>query len=178
VKDGMAAMVDVKFRCSMDKRYTENWHRQVKNRLEMLSTARQRLQKEADRQNNHESSTTTATVSVSIRDDLNMTEVLLDRGYPDDQNPKAWKAYYLPLEGEMHSFNGRRSGISCKARHDPIERRYGKSGWRCSSGILINQHASASIDIYVPHIEAMPDLYRQVKQLIIDSKKPESSPDI
>jgi len=172
VKDGMASMVDVKFDCSMAKHYTADWDRPTRTNVEGVAWAKSYLQEEADRHNNFEGSTTQATVTVSVREDLKMIEILLDKGFADDRNPKPWSAIYWPLEAEMRSFNGRLGPIGCDIRHDPVERRYGGRGWRCSSSIRINPYASAGIDIYVPHIEAMPEVYRQVKQLIIDSKQP------
>ena len=111
------------------------------------------------------------TVTVSLREDIGMTEVLLDR-LKEANGQRFWEASYWPLKTELKGIAGNVSSIRCETRNDPLpEKRYGKRGWTCSSGMRMTPNVSASIEIYVAHIEQMPRIYEQVKQVIANAKK-------
>ena len=162
VKDGMGAMVDVKFVCSMDARYV-NYKRAQSNEEaieRVVSTYQERAR----------SSVAPGVVSVSVREDLGMTEVLLDRG-SEAHNQRYWEATYFPLRRELKDTEGGVSPITCRIRHDPTQKRYGGVGHTCSAGIGMVPHAHASITIYVSHLEHMPSIFDQVQQVILNAKK-------
>ena len=162
----MASRVDVRFVCSMDKFYEDSWGKGARSNEDGIRSYTKRMQERAYFKNKIRKSTA-AHVSVSVRDDLAMTEVLYERGVTDS----SWMAGYWPLDNKMISFDGSVSGIACDKRHDPIERRYGNRGWRCTSSLSVSKHVSANIEIYVSHLPAMPAIHQQVKQLLIDSKQ-------
>jgi len=164
VKDGMASRVDVRFQCSMDESYEKSVG--YRSNEEGIRDYTKRMQERADGMNKVRKSTA-AHVSVSVRDDLAMTEVLYEKGITDS----SWMAGYLPLDNKMISFDGSVSSIDCDKRHDPVERRYGNRGWRCASALRVNKNVSAIIEIYVSHLPAMPAIHQQVKQLLMDSKQ-------
>lgn len=170
VKDGMGSMVNVRFQCSMEKSYENTWETGARTNRDGITGYTNRMQKRTD-QWNKQFEISAAQVSVSIRDDLQMTEVLWDTDSIEKKGgPYRWEAAYWPLDKEMTAFDNSVSGIGCKIRHDPIEKRYGKIGWVCNSSLRVNKNVSAQIEIYVSHIEAMPAIYQQVKQLLMDSK--------
>ncbi|MDO9015073.1 MAG: hypothetical protein Q7U84_09935, partial [Polynucleobacter sp.] len=111
------------------------------------------------------------TVSINRRDDIGMTELLFNRdGIYNDGQPM-WEASYWPLLGELKSPPGSVSAIRCKTRNDP-ERRYGGTGWRCSSTVGLTPEATAVIEIYASQIRHMPAVHKQVNQLFINAKQP------
>lgn len=165
VVDGMGPMVDVTIRCSVDPAYVAAWGKGYRSNEEGIARVKEQYEKQLK-----DDPRFPGTVSVSIRDDLGMTEVLMDR-YQEANGRRFWEASYWPLKGELKSLSGGVSSIGCAIRHDP-EKRYGKVGWRCQSSMSLTPQASASIDIYVSQIQHMPAIYEQVKQVFINAKQP------
>lgn len=162
VKDGMGAMVDVKFVCSMDPNYVNG--KPYQSNEEAIERVVSRYQESA------RSPVAPGVVTVSVREDLGMTEVLLDRG-SEAHNQRYWEATYFPIDRELRSSIGGISAIVCRIRHDPTHKRYGGVGHTCSSSIRMVPHARASITIYVSHLEHMPSIFDQVQQVILSAKK-------
>lgn len=162
VKDGMGAMVDVKFVCSMDPNYVNG--KPYQSNEEAIERVVSRYQESA------RSPVAPGVVTVSVREDLGMTEVLLDRG-SEAHNQRYWEATYFPIDRELRSSIGGISAIVCRIRHDPTHKRYGGVGHTCSSSIRMVPHARASITIYVSHLEHMPSIFDQVQQVILNAKK-------
>lgn len=167
VKDGMGPMVDVKLVCSMRDDYISSWSKVgYKSNEEDIAEVKTRYEEEAKSWNptlEH-----LPKISVNYREDLKMTEVLHER----TQGPYGSKAIYWPMNYDLRGLNGSRSGIGCEIRHDPDEKRYGGRGWRCAAGIRFSPSASASVQIYVAHINEMPAVYEQVKRLLVNAKQP------
>jgi hypothetical protein len=160
--DGMGAMVDVSFHCSMEPKSNATWGT-LKSTEEQIQAVKKRYEERA------KSVDLPGTVTVSTREDLGMTEVLLEQG----KRPKGfWEAAYFPLHTELRGFDGGVSAIGCRTRHVPSPTNsYGGAGIRCSSGMHVTPQASVSIDIYVSHIQEMPNIFEQVKQVVINAKK-------
>lgn len=160
--DGMGAMVDVQFICSMEPRFidskgprsTEEGIQSVKAAYELKAISKE----------------VPGTVTVSKREDLGMTEILLDRKQ-EAHNQRYWEATYFPLNRELKDYRGEVSAIGCRTRHDPIQKRYGNVGHRCGSAMWVTANTYAHIQIYVSHVEQMPSIYDQIQQLIINAKK-------
>lgn len=164
VKDGMGAMVDVKFVCSMEPKFaTSKGYQSNEDGIQKVIAM---YEKELS-----DDRTYPGTVTVSIRKDLGMTEVLLDRD-KETNNRRFWQASYFPLHRELKRLDGSVNGIGCQTRNDPEpQRRYGGRGWTCGTGFRINPNVIVTIDIYVSHLDQMPNIYDQVQQVIIDAKK-------
>jgi hypothetical protein len=110
------------------------------------------------------------TVTVGVREDLGMTEVLLKQG---DWPRGFWEATYFPLHTELRGLDGGVSPIGCRTRHEsPMNPDHmGAAGIRCGAGMRVTPQAYVGIDIYVSHIKDMPSVFEQVKQVVIDAKK-------
>ena len=166
VKDGMSAVVDVRFVCSMEPSFAASWGKGYQSTEDGI----QKRKAEYEQQLKTDP-TYPGTVTVSLREDIGMTEVLLDR-LKEANGQRFWEASYWPLKTELKGIAGNVSSIRCETRNDPLpEKRYGKRGWTCSSGMRMTPNVSASIEIYVAHIEQMPRIYEQVKQVIANAKK-------
>lgn len=171
VKDGMGPMVEVNFKCSMDEKYAASWGRGYQSNEEGIE--RVKAQYEADAAQFDVKRVGPSRISVNRREDIRMIEVLYERGgakYNDGM--PMWEASYWPLDKPLTSPDGAVGGIGCARRHDPVERRYGQRGWRCGSGIRLTPYGGAQIEVYVSHIEQMPAVFEQVKQLLISAQQP------
>ena len=157
-------MVDVTIRCSVDPKYTDSWGKGYRSNQEGIEKVKARYEQQL-----RDNLKYPGTVTVSIREDLGMTEVLMDR-YEEANNRRFWEASYWPLKGELQSPDGGVSGIGCRTRNDP-QKRYGGTGWRCSSSVGLAPHADATIEIYVSQIRHMPAVYEQVKQIFLNAKQ-------
>jgi hypothetical protein len=169
--DGMGSMVEVSFKCSMNPKYIAAWGQGYRSNAEGIEKVKARY--EADATQFDANRPGPSKVSVNRRDDIGMVEVLYERGgakYNDGM--PMWEATYWPIDGELKGPSGNVSGIKCDTRHDPIGRRYGGQGWRCRSSMAVTPHASANVEIYVSHIQQMPAVFEQVKQLLLNAKQP------
>lgn len=165
VMDGMSAMVDVRFTCSMNPQYSR-WGKGFRSREEGMAAIKAEYEKRL-----RDNPTGPGTVSVNRRNDLGMMEVLLDRGR-EAHGSRWWSAAYWPMSRDLIASDGTVSAIVCdQVRHDPVEKRYGGVGWRCSSRMSITRNAEVSIDIYVPHLKEMPAVFDQVKSLLLSAKQ-------
>jgi hypothetical protein len=164
VIDGMGSMVQVTIQCSVDPAYIASWGKGYKSNQDGIQKVKEKYEEDLRIDSRYP-----GTVTVSVRDDLGMTEVLLDRKQEADGR-RWWEASYWPLKGDLRSPDGAVSGIRCAIRHDP-EKRYGKMGWRCSSSIALTPEATATIEIYVSQIANMPAIYEQVKRLFADARR-------
>jgi hypothetical protein len=160
VTDGMGPMVDVNFKCSMDEAFAKAKGYQSKE--EWIEKVKTQYEKELRVLPDYPGD-----VTVSRREDIGMIEVFMQR-----RGQQSGEASYWPIDAELKSPDGFVSAIGCARRHDPHGARYGGVGWRCGSGIRIAPHAGAQIDIYVSHIEHMPAVYAQVKQLLLNAQQP------
>lgn len=159
VKDGMGAMVDVKFVCSMEPKFAA--HRGYQSNEDGIQKVKAAYEKKLI-----DSPDYPGTMTLNIRKDLGMKEVLLER------QKLQWEATYWPLNRELKDMQGDVSPIGCQIRNDPgPNKRYGGRGWRCGSSMRITPNIYATIDIYVSHLEQMPSVYDQVQQVIINAKK-------
>ena len=159
VKDGMGAMVDVKFVCSMDSKFATS--KGYDSNEDGIQKAKARYEKKLA-----DSPDYPGTVTINIREDLGMTEVLLER------QKLQWEATYFPLSRELKYSDNGVVGIGCQIRNDPgPNNRYGGTGYTCGSGIRITTNVSAIINIYVSHLDQMPNIHDQVQQVIINAKK-------
>jgi hypothetical protein len=158
--DGMGGRVDVRFEFSMEPRFTDNWEKSPRSISEGIEVVKARYEEILKTSPEYP-----GTVTISFRDDLDMTEILLER-----QGFKL-EATYFP-KTELKDFSEKVSQIGCRIRHEPKPaKNYGGRGWQCGSGIPINQNVYAGIHIYVSHLAQMPSIYNQVKQVIINAKK-------
>ena len=164
VKDGMGAMVDVKFVCSMEPSYVN--YKGYQSNEEGIQKVIAMYEKDIKID-----PSMPGKISTIRRDDLGMTEVLLDR--TEDAGRKGfWQASYWPLNRELKDAAGAVSSINCRTRNDPNpQRRYGGVGHTCSAGITMTPNAYASVTIYVSHLDQMPSIFDQVQQVIINAKK-------
>jgi hypothetical protein len=164
--DGMGSRVDVKFVCSMDPKYAASWGKGYRSHEERIAAVKAQYEEEL-----RQTPQFPGTVTVNRRDDIGMTEVLLDR-HREGKGQRWWEASYWPIDSEMKGLDGSVSGIRCEIRHDPVDRRYGHRGWSCRSGMRLTPQGGAQIEIYVTHIQQMPVVFEQVKQLLINAKQP------
>ncbi len=163
VKDGMGAMVDVKFVCSMDPKFAAS--RGYQSNADGMQKVKAAYEVRA-RNKDYPGS-----VTVSARQDLGMTEMLLDFA-AEAHGQRGWEATYWPLKRELKDMQGDVSSIACQIRNDPEQqKRYGNRGWRCTSSMRITPYVYATIAIYVSHLEQMPSIYDQVQQVIINARK-------
>ena len=171
VKDGMGAMVEVTFDCTMNP--NANW---------FVYRARPRSNEEGIQQVKADYEAKAAVpgglpsslskISINRRDDIHMVEVLYDRGGIHTNGQPMWEATYWPLNRQLKgSFKGDVSPIRCAIRHDHIQKRYGGVGHTCGTYMQVTDHVSAGISIYVSHLDQMPAIFDQVQQLIINAKK-------
>ena len=168
--DGMGSMVDVSFDCSMDEKYAAFWGKGYRSNAEGIEKVK--AQYEADAARSDATRPVPSRITVNKRDDIGMTEVLYERGrgtYTDGM--PMWEASYWPISGELKGLDGSVSEVRCKARHDAADHRYGKVGWRCTSSLGLTPNATANIQIYVTHIQQMPAIYEQVKQLLVNAQQ-------
>lgn len=169
LRDGMAPMVDVQFICSTEKNFTDKWGEGFQSNESGISAAVARY--EASSKSAAPTNRTRQEITVASRDDLQMTEVLYDRGgiYSDGQ--PMWEASYWPMRRELRDGSGGVNGISCQSRNDPEKtKRYGGRAWRCTSVMSITPYVAATIGIYVSHLEHMPTVYDQVQNVINNAK--------
>lgn len=159
--DGMGSMIDVNFKCSMDEKYAASWGKGYQSNAEGIEKVKAQYEKQLQELPQYPGD-----VSVNRREDIGMIEVLMDRR-TEANGQRSWEASYWPINGELKGMDGFVSAISCKTRHDPTERRYGGVGWRCSTGVRLTPHGGAQIEIYVSHIQKMPVIFEQVKQLLV-----------
>lgn len=159
VKDGMGAMVDVKFVCSMEPKFSTN--KGYASNEEGIQKAKLAYEKKLSNSPDYP-----GVVTINIRKDLEMTEVLLVR------QKLQWEATYFPLNRVLKYSDEGVVGIGCEMRNDPDpQKRYGGRGWRCGTGMRITPNASASIEIYVSHLDQMPSIFDQVQQVITSAKR-------
>lgn len=170
VTDGMAAMVEVRFSCSMEPKYVASWGKGYRSNEEGIEKVK--AEYEADAARFDAKRPQPSLIAVTRREDLAMTEVLYHRGmnFYNDGMPM-WEASYWPIGKELKGPSGGVSGIKCQTRHDPVERRYGGVGWRCHSYLRLTPHGSAQIDIYVSHLQHMPAVFEQVKQVLVNAQQ-------
>ena len=168
--DGMGSMVDVNFKCSMDEKYAASWGKGYQSNAEGIEKVK--AQYEADAARSDATRPGPSRISVNKREDIGMIEVLYERGggkYTDGM--PMWEASYWPINGELKGLAGSVSGVKCQTRHDAAEHRYGKVGWRCTSSMEVTANATAEIQIYVSHIQQMPAIFEQVKQLLVNAQQ-------
>lgn len=166
VVDGMGAMVDVQFKCSMEPSYAAWWGKGYRSNEEGIEKVRAIYEKEAN-----VLPTRPGFITFGRRDDLGMWELLLD--FRDEAGGQhGWEATYWPLTRELTGPDGSASPIRCDIRNDPEKKRYGGIGWRCRSGMRLTPHAVAEIQIYVSHLSHMPAVFDQVQQVLVNSKQP------
>jgi hypothetical protein len=165
--DGMGSMVDVTFKCSMDEKYTASWGKGYRSNAEGIEKAKAQYERRL-----REGPEYTGEVTVNRRDDIGMMEVLMDRRR-EANGQRYWEASYWPIDGELRGPSGNVSGIVCDNRHDPIERRYGGRGWRCGASLRLTPHGAAQLEVYVSHIQQMPAVFEQVKQLLVSAQQPQ-----
>lgn len=159
--DGMGSMVDVNLKCSMDANYAITWGQGNRSNADGIEAMKAEYERQL-----LQSPEYPGRVTVNRRDDIGMTEVLLDR-YSEANGQRSWEASYWPIRGELKSPDGSVSGIGCQIRHDPIKHRYGGRGWRCGGGVRLTPQGGAHIEIYVSHIQQFPTVFEQVRQLLI-----------
>ncbi len=166
-KDGMGAMVDVSFKCSLEPEFLERVRKQPSIRTLEEGVQHSMERYKADIASNP---TMPGTVTFSTRQDLDMVEVLMIKG----ESPKKgfWKATYWPIKSPLRKPDGTLSPIGCQTRHVPNDpQAYGDRGWTCAAGIGLTPGVSVLIEIYVAHIEHMPQVFEQVKQVVINARK-------
>lgn len=163
--NGMGSMVDVQFRCWMTPAYVASWGTGYRSNEEGIQKIREIYEK---RKNILPDSP--GEVILSRREDLGMTEVLLDRK-SEANDQRFWEASYWPLDRELKGLDGSVSAIRCDTRHDPEQRRYGGRGWTCNAGFRLTKFASVRIDIYVTHITQMPAVFDQVQRLLVSARQ-------
>ena len=163
--DGMGSMVDVNFKCSMDEKYAASWGKGYQSNAEGIEKVKAQYEKQLQELPQYPGD-----VTVNRREDIGMIEVLMDRR-TEANGQRSWEASYWPINGELKGLAGSVSGIKCQTRHDAAEHRYGKVGWRCTSSMEVTANATAEIQIYVSHIQQMPAIFEQVKQLLIDAQQ-------
>jgi len=166
VIDGMVAMVDVHFTCSMEPSYAATWGKGYRSNEEGIEKVRVAYQREATLLPKHP-----GLVTLSKREDLGMWELLLDF-QTGGKGGRSWEASYWPIDRELKGPDGPVSSIKCDRRHDPEEKRYSGIGWICSSGMRLTEHASVRVDVYVSHLTHMPSVFDQVQQLLVNVKQP------
>lgn len=164
VVDGMGAMVDVTITCSVDPSYVASWGTGYRSNEDGIKRVAEEYQRQLAMNPRYPGS-----VTESVRPDLGMTEVLLDRSL-EASNQRFWEATYWPVHSELAAPPGVVSAIACRTRNDP-EKRYGGRGWRCRSGLRITPEAHVTIEIYVSQIQHMPAVYEQVKTLFLNAKQ-------
>lgn len=164
VVDGMGSMVDVSIKCSVDPAYVASYGKGYRSNAEGIEKVRQKYEEQL-----RVSTQYPGTVTVSVREDLQMTEVLLDRK-EEANGRRFWEASYWPLDRELKGPSEGVSGIGCTIRHD-VQKRYGGRGWRCTSAFRLSPQASVSIDIYVSQLPHMPSIFDQVRQVFESSKQ-------
>jgi hypothetical protein len=164
-KDGMGAMVDVKFVCSMEPKFAQSWGQGPHSNEEAIERAKARYEDELKAD-----PTYPGTITINRRDDIGMTEVLLDR---TNGSKGAWEATYFPLNRELKgALGGSVSAIGCRTRNDPgPQKRYGGVGHTCGAGIGMTPNVAAIITIYVSHVDQMPAIFDQIQQVILNAKK-------
>lgn len=167
--DGMGSRVDVRFVCSMDPKYAATWGKGWRSNEEGIAAVKAQYESDAARFGSKRQRP--PKITVNRREDIGMTEVLYERGGVYNDGMPMWEASYWPLNSELKGPDGAVSGIKCRTRHDPVGHRYGNRGWRCTAGMRITPHAPAYIDIYVTHIQQMPAVFEQVKQLLLNAKQ-------
>lgn len=163
--DGMGSMIDVNFKCSMDEKYAASWGKGYQSNAEGIEKVKAQYEKQLQELPQYPGD-----VTVNRREDIGMIEVLMDRR-TEANGQRSWEASYWPINGELKGLAGSVSGIKCQTRHDAAEHRYGKVGWRCTSSMEVTANATAEIQIYVSHIQQMPAIFEQVKQLLIDAQQ-------
>ena len=165
VKDGMAAMVDVQISCSMEPSFVSQWGNGPRSNEESMKATAAKYERDLLLLPDHPGQVTT-----SVREDLEMTEVLMERR--KDGQRVYWEATYWPMTGELRGPDGTVVGIHCATRHDGALARYGNRGWTCGSGISVTPNVVANVEIYVAHLQHMPTVFEQVKQLLMTVKQP------
>jgi hypothetical protein len=169
VVDGMGSMVDVTIKCSVDPSYMASHGKGYRSNAEGIEKVR--LKYEDNIRILAPERRAKASVTVSVREDLRMTEVLFDRAGTYTTGQPMWEASYWPIDRELKGPDGGVSGIGCvNVRHD-IEKRYGGVGWRCSAGFSLSPEASVSIEVYVSQLHHMPAIFDQVRQVFESSKQ-------
>lgn len=164
VVDGMGSMVDVTIRCSVDPAYMASYGKGYRSNAEGIEKVRQKYEE------HRRSGSYPGTVTVSVREDLQMTEVLYDRDQ-EANGRRLWEASYWPLDRELKGADGSVSSIGCAyVRHD-TQKRYGGVGWRCSAGLRLSPEAMVTIEIYVSQLQHMPTVFDQVRHVLETSRK-------
>ena len=170
VKDGMAAMVDVQIACSMEPSFVSQWGKGPRSNEDGMQAAKSVYDENAAKFGSTRQRP--PRTSIGRRDDIGMLEVLYERGGTYTDGQPMWEATYFPLSGELRGPDGAVVGIHCATRHDGTLARYGDRGWRCSSPMRVTPNIVANVEIYVAHVQHMPTVYEQVKQLLITAKQP------
>jgi hypothetical protein len=163
--DGMGSMVEVSFKCSMDAAYVATWGQGFRSNAEGIEKVKAQYEKQLRALPEYPGD-----VTVNRREDIGMFEVLMDQR-SEANGQRSWEASYWPIYGELKGPDGSVSGIKCGTRHDPVQRRYGNRGWRCTSALRVTPNGPAYIQIYVSHIQHMPAVFEQVKQLLVNAQQ-------
>jgi hypothetical protein len=170
VKDGMSSMVDVQISCSMEPSFSAKWGTGPRSNDEGMRIAKAKYEDDAVKFGSTRQRP--PSVSINQRDDLGMVEVLYERGGTYTDGQPMWEASYWPLNGELKGPDGTAVPIGCATRHDAGLARYGQRGWRCSSAMYVTPNVVAEIQIYVAHVQQMPAVFEQVKELLANAKQP------
>lgn len=120
VVDGMGPMVDITIVCTIDPDKVASWGKGNRSNEEGIDSVKKRY--EEDLKQRGQDKWPLAKVSVSRRADLEMTEVLYERGGIYNDNQPMWEANYWPLKIELKGPSGEVSSIGCTTRHDPQKR--------------------------------------------------------
>lgn len=163
--DGMDSMVDVTIKCSVRPDYVASWGKGYRSNAEGIEKVKQQYEQQLKNNPKYP-----GTVTVSVRKDLGMIEVLLDRAQ-EAKGRRFWEASYWPLDKELKGLDGSVSSIGCNTRHD-VKKRYANISWRCQFGLSLAPHATAHVDIYVSQIQFAPTIFEQVRQLFEAAQQP------
>jgi hypothetical protein len=158
--DGVNNRVIVRFNTSMESEFSANWGHPPRSINEGIEAAKAKYEEMLKTSPDYP-----GTVTISFREDLGMTEILLER-----RNLTSEASYFPKIE--LKGFSERLSPIACGIRHEqkPAKRDEGNRGI-CSAFMQINPNVTGVIRIYVSHLAQMPSIYNQVKKVIIEAKK-------
>jgi hypothetical protein len=166
----MSAMVDVQISCSMEPSFVDLWGKGPRTNEAGVQAAKSAYDENAAKFGSTRQRP--PRTSIGRRDDIGMVEVLYERGGTYTDGQPMWEATYFPLTGELKRPDGTVAGIACSTRHDGTLARYGSRGWRCSSAMHVTPNIFANVEIYVAHVQHMPTVFEQVKQLLMTAKQP------
>lgn len=166
VVDGMGSMVDITIRCSVRPEHVASWGKGYRSNAEGIEKVKRQYEQRL-KNNQH----TPGRVTISVRQDLGMTEVLLDRMQEKAKGRHAGEVGYWPINKELKGPSGDVVGIGCDTQHD-VQKRYENMKWRCRTTLPITPEATALIDIYITQLQHAPTIFEQVRQLFEAAQQP------